>query len=506
MRSLSGIAKSLLITESISNKDFDRALNVIDSYLNKYQIYSVPFDQPILMKHSFIGANLWSPDRNIAACVLWRQSISSTQIDAVAFFDDVNEWFYVCQEGGNLDANVVVQSKGASTARVVELIKDVMLGNIKLDKSTIEKEIAKYQLYESKVFGSSNFIFEETLDDLDKEAKQLRRKIRKYEVGSEEWNTLQGQLDDIKRRKNLLKGGVKSTVKVTVEAPLLSKEEKKFEEELQNWQERFEDMEAYVQMVIDGIKPLCVICGTAGVGKTYRTTKMAEMSGKKISKGGYKAIGENCALLKGSQTTVSLYQNLFQYKEDGDLIIFDDCDSILKDIDSINLLKAATDSSDERIVAYGTSRPPEVPEQLMELHPEWESVCIQDSKGRWHYPQAFEFKGSIIILTNMRSGQIDTAIKNRAIMADLDFNDKTMLDIIKTLAPEIQPKKLTMEAKQMAIKFLERMAEEGADIQISPRSFETCAGFFVRCKDPKAAERRVREQMKCLYAKGGKRY
>lgn len=503
MKTLSGIVKSMILTESVSNRDFDKALKIIDKYLNKYEIYSVEFNQPILIKHSFVGANLWTPKNKNAACILWKQHISSTEIDSVAFFDDVDEWFYVCQEGGSMDAKVIVNANGAPTHKMIKLIKEVMTGEIAMDKNAIENAVSDYKLYES--LNESYILNEETLDDLDREAKQLRRKIRKYEIGSDEWNTLQSQLDEIKRRKNLLKGGVRSTVKATIEAPMISREEEKFDEKV-DWHERFADMEAYIGMVIDGIKPFAVICGAPGIGKSYRTLEMAKAAGKKISKGGYKAMGENCALLKGSQTTVSLYQNLFQYREEGDIIIFDDCDSILKDIESINLIKAATDSSDERIVAYGTSRPPEVPEFLMELHPEWQDLCMQDSKGRWHYPQAFEFKGSIIILTNMRSGQIDSAIKNRAIMTDLNFSDKQLLEIVEEMMPQIKPRVLTKEAKVRALAILKKMIDEGEHIQVSIRSFETCAGFYVRCKDYAAADRRVREQMKCLYAKGGKRY
>ena len=170
------------------------------------------------------------------------------------------------------------------------------------------------------------------------------------------------------------------------------------------------------------------------------------------------------------------------------------------------IIKAATDSSDERIVAYGTSRAPEVPELLMEVHPEWESICMKDSRGRWHYPQAFEYKGSMIILTNMRSGQLDTAIKNRAILADLNFSNEQMLEIIKEMMNSLKNSVLTEESKQKAYKFLEKMVKDGEDMEISLRSFETCAEFYVRCKDSKAVERRVRDQMRLQYARGGKRY
>ena len=500
IKSLGTVLNTLLINESIANKDLDRALDIIDSYLNKYKIYSVPFNEPILVNNAYIGANLWCDKNNNAASILWKQNISSTEIDSVAFFDNATEWFYVCKNGGDMKANVVITANGASTSKFIEIIKKVMLGEIKMDQKAIEKELKDYKIYESYNVN------EETLDDLDRAAKQLRRKARKFEIGSAEWDAVQQQLNEIKRRKQVLRStAVRANVPIVISAPIETKEEKQFEEEV-NWKERYEDMEVYVNMVLDGVKPLAVICGNTGIGKSYRTMELAKKHGKVLSKGGYKALGENWCLLKGSQTTVSLYQNLFQYRDKGDLIMLDDCDSILRDIDAVNIIKAATDSGDERIVAYGTSRPPEVPEMLMDMHPEWENICIKDSKGRWHYPQAFEYKGSMIILTNMRSGQLDTAIKNRAILADLNFSNEQMLEIIKEMMDTLKNSVLTKESKEKAYKFLEKMVKDGEDMEISLRSFETCAEFYVRCKDSKAVERRVRDQMRLQYSRGGKRY
>ena len=122
IKSLGTVLNNLLINESIANKDLDRALDVIDSYLNKYKIYSVPFNEPILINNAYIGANLWCDKNNNAASLLWKQNISSTELDSVAFFDNATEWFYACKNGGDVKANVIIQANVASTSKLVEII------------------------------------------------------------------------------------------------------------------------------------------------------------------------------------------------------------------------------------------------------------------------------------------------------------------------------------------------------------------------------------------------
>ena len=182
----------------------------------------------------------------------------------------------------------------------------------------------------------------------------------------------------------------------------------------------------------------------------------------------------------------------------------DDCDKVLKDETSINLIKAATDSDDERVVSYGSSRAPECPAAIAELHPEWN--LEMDSKGRYYYPQGFVFQGSLVIITNMRAGMIDTAIRNRALICDLDFTTDEILQIIENLAPDIEPEHIGMPAKIKAIEYLKKLAVKGTDMEISIRSFMTCAGLYECCDDDSACERRIKEQMKLQFAAGGKRY
>lgn len=501
MKSIYEVVHSM-INEAFRNKDFERVLQIIDQYLNKYNIYSYPFgnhgDVDGKRYSSYI---LWTPDNTNCALLLYDGDGNSTELSWVGFGDNVDNAIYSIMNGGTYKFVSNLYVKGAPINRILPIIKDVMNGKIRMTQRDIDKQIDS--IYESLITESD--ITSMYWDELEKERKKVYTERRKLTPGSPKWIAANQRYEEIKQQRKVLQMKAKASTTVKFQKPEEDKVEDKFEERV-DWHERYKDMEAYIDMVIDGIKPLTVICGAPGVGKTFRVKKHIRKAGKVMSKGPYKLTGEDWYMSKGSETKVSLYCKLFQYKDKGDIFLLDDCDKVLKDEDAINLIKAATDSDDERIIAYGTSRPPEMPDTLIEMHPEWAEQCIQDNKGKYYYPPSFEYNGSMIILTNMTHGQLDTAIRNRGLLCNLDFTIEEMLDIIRELSPFVKPEVLTPESKEKAIEFLIKMNENGEDVQISIRSFETCAGFFVRCDDSVACGRRIREQMKLQFANGGKRY
>ena len=116
--------------------------------------------------------------------------------------------------------------------------------------------------------------------------------------------------------------------------------------------ERFGFVEKLVTMVATNVQPSAVITGEGGLGKTYTVTKTLEANGyKDISDLGEFAVGtilntRKCfTMVKGYSTAKGLYRTLFENNKS--VIVFDDCDAVLKDPVALNLLKGALDS-------YGT--------------------------------------------------------------------------------------------------------------------------------------------------------
>ena len=86
-------------------------------------------------------------------------------------------------------------------------------------------------------------------------------------------------------------------------------------------------------------------------------------------------------VVKGAMSAIGLYSKLYEYSDKKSILVFDDCDSVLLDDLSLNILKAALDSSKKRMIHWNT-----------------DSRLLR-SEG---VPNSFEFKGGAIFITNIK--------------------------------------------------------------------------------------------------------
>lgn len=178
--------------------------------------------------------------------------------------------------------------------------------------------------------------------------------------------------------------------------------------------ERFAILEDFVDMVATKTIPSAVITGQGGLGKSH--TVFAS-----LAKAGLKPLDElpigavvdpaftskSYAVVKGFSTAKGLYRTLYENKDR--LVVFDDCDSILKDPVAANLLKAALDSYDKRVITWNA-----------------ESAF----GGEDDLPRSFLFTGGVIFISNMPMYKIPQAIISRAMPADVSM---TRVEIIERM-------------------------------------------------------------------------
>jgi hypothetical protein len=93
-------------------------------------------------------------------------------------------------------------------------------------------------------------------------------------------------------------------------------------------------------------------------------------------------------VIKGAATALGLYSTLYKYSDANSVVVFDDCDSILMDDVCLNLLKGALDSGKKRRISW-----------LSDSH----------MLRREGVPNQFDFKGSVIFITNLKFDQIKNA-------------------------------------------------------------------------------------------------
>ena len=187
--------------------------------------------------------------------------------------------------------------------------------------------------------------------------------------------------------------------------------QKAFEEKSEKFDinTRFGFVEKLVTMVASGVQPSAVVTGEGGLGKTYTVTKTLEAHGyKDISDLADFQVGavintRKCfTFVKGYSTAKGLYRTLFENNKS--IIVFDDCDAVLKDPVALNILKGALDSYGKRIIS-------------------WNADMRDDD-----LPKSFNFEGRVIFISNMAQDKIDQAIRSRSMMIDLSMTTNQKID------------------------------------------------------------------------------
>jgi hypothetical protein len=219
----------------------------------------------------------------------------------------------------------------------------------------------------------------------------------------------------------------------------------------------FNNLERLTKMVGKGIQPSLVITGSAGTGKTFLVKDTLTKMGLKES--------NEFVHFKGRATAAGLFVTL--YDNCDKIIVLDDCDSVFKDPDAVNMLKAALDSYDTRNISYITSKP------------------LKDQFGT-HLPRSFEFTGKIIFISNLDQSTLDEAIRSRSFVSDISMTTEQMFMRIEGLMEKMEDK-IPTKAKQQAMTIMKELHEKYDGISVNLRSFikaaRICAMGFENAKD-----------------------
>lgn len=211
---------------------------------------------------------------------------------------------------------------------------------------------------------------------------------------------------------------------------------------------RFGFVEKLVNMVATGVQPSAVITGEGGLGKTFTVTKTLEANGyTDISnlaefQAGTILNSRKCfTTVKGFSTAKGLYRTLFENNKS--VIVFDDCDAVLKDPVALNLLKGALDSYGKRIIS-------------------WNADMRDDD-----LPRSFNFEGRVIFISNMDQDRIDQAIRSRSMMIDLSMTSDQKIDRMEYIAksPEFMEDYSTSE-KMDALNLIRELKDEAKEISL----------------------------------------
>jgi hypothetical protein len=149
-----------------------------------------------------------------------------------------------------------------------------------------------------------------------------------------------------------------------------------------------------------------IVSGPPGVGKSYgveaelqKTDLFTRIANKK----------PKYEVIKGAMSALGLYIKLHEFKDAGNVVVFDDCDSILFDDLSLNILKAALDTSKRRHISWNT-----------------DSRVLREE----NIPNRFEFCASAMFISNIKFDNVKSkklkdhleALESRCHYVDLTIN------------------------------------------------------------------------------------
>jgi hypothetical protein len=157
------------------------------------------------------------------------------------------------------------------------------------------------------------------------------------------------------------------------------------EQAIERIRERFQILEEMTEGAREGTVKAMIVSGPPGVGKSFGVEKVLEQASF-FDRLGQR--GVRYEVIKGATSAIGLYCKLYSYSDPNSVLVFDDCDSILLDDISLNVLKAALDSNDKRTISWNTD------------------AAMLRREG---VPDRFDFKGSVIFITNLKFDNIRSA-------------------------------------------------------------------------------------------------
>lgn len=156
------------------------------------------------------------------------------------------------------------------------------------------------------------------------------------------------------------------------------------EQIIERLRDRFAILEDMTKACKSGKVRAMIVSGAPGVGKSFGVEKVLSKHDTIADIAGDQSL-KKYEICKGALSALGLYAKLFAFRNEKNILVFDDCDSIFGDEVSLNLAKAALDTSAKRVIHWNT-----------------DSRLLKEAG----IPNSFEFKGGIIFITNIQFSSI----------------------------------------------------------------------------------------------------
>jgi len=219
------------------------------------------------------------------------------------------------------------------------------------------------------------------------------------------------------------------------------------------------------EMAATGKLRSLIVYGGAGTGKTFTITNA-------IKKAGLTA-GSDYVKLSGKASAAAIYETLFMFRKGG-LVVFDDLDSMWKNQDATNILKAALDTSPVREISWSTGKTVNVSRmddnEREELFDKIDADIIASPEDV-RYPSTFDFTGRVIFISNLKKSEFDSAILSRSAKIDMTLTGEQVIQRMRAILPTLGGTDVSLERKEELVDALMEMHKKKQIDVVTMREF-----------------------------------
>ena len=204
---------------------------------------------------------------------------------------------------------------------------------------------------------------------------------------------------------------------------------------------RFQVLTDMTQAAKEGNVKAVIVSGPPGVGKSFGVEAQLAKSNLFQDIAGRPPKYE---VVKGAMSALGLYCKLYEFREKGNVVVFDDCDSVLFDDLSLNILKAALDSGKRRTISWNT-----------------DSRLLQNEG----IPNKFDFEAGAMFITNIKFDHV---------------RSKKLKDHLDALESRCHYVDLTIDSERDKILRIKQIVEDGMlrDYDLEPEQQDELLEFI----------------------------
>lgn len=306
------------------------------------------------------------------------------------------------------------------------------------------------------------------------------------------------------------------------------------DEDAMSMEEQVAEMKAYTGGILKGTSQTAhsvIFTGAPGIGKTYTVMKEV-METYGLSE------GDDYVVIQGGTTTTKLFERLFVSYDK--IVIFDDCDSMWKDAEAVNILKAALQTGggvraitrdkagtvDTAKMSYEDRehalkeirsfyedelgwairklqrRFPDVSELIATLNDPSENPYDKEDKdqrndwqayksyfakevqrpletGTIKLPNKIHFEGRIIFISNLTEDELDDAVRSRATVFNLQVTNDQVVEFVGTLLEHFDHDFVDLDQRKEILEYIKELYITGfANSQFSIRQFQVSMDLY----------------------------